>query len=104
MARQGDVLIIEVAELPHPVYRRNRTVAIGEGHHEHVVVGDADVLLDDDGEMFVRVWGDASLKHVVTGTDEQAEHLPIEIPTGLYRVLRQRQYNPYDGRVSGIAD
>ncbi|BCY11150.1 hypothetical protein [Actinoplanes sp. L3-i22] len=105
MYRQGDVLIIPVArgELPAcaplPRDRRGRMVlARGEATgHAHVVGGPGVQLLadlDDPELMFLAVPQHARVSH--------EEHGPIPLPSGDYRVVRQREYVP--GSFRPVAD
>lgn len=90
-ARQGDVLLVPVAEpieatvLP----RRGRLVlALGEatGHAHAIHEPHARELRPTTGERLVRLPVTASLVH--------EEHAPIELPPGLYRIVIQREYMP----------
>jgi hypothetical protein len=98
MYRQGDVLLVPVdADQPReglqplPRDARGRLVlAHGEatGHAHAVSAPDAE-LLDDPAavdQMFLRIVTRALLSH--------EEHDPIQLPPGLYRVVRQREYAP----------
>lgn len=110
MYRQGDVLLIQVAELPKrnmkditPIDRI--VLAHGEvtGHAhaiypevtEHVIRkrlkdGDKPILKarlwDHGAERFLQVVEKTSLKH--------EEHGEIPLDKGVYRVVRQREYDP----------
>ena len=91
MFRQGDVLLVPVAEMPS-----GRTVeadggrlvlARGEatGHHHSVAVEDGE-LVDVAEGVFLRIMAPTPLEH--------QEHAPITLQPGVYRVLRQREYTP----------
>ena len=91
--RQGDVLLVPVASVPGgaKVVKREggRTVlAHGEatGHH-HSFGSDAGVALLEvpTGERFLRVTKAASLEH--------QEHTTIDVPPGVFRVIRQREFD-----------
>lgn len=105
MYRQGDVLIIPVDQgdlpacAPVPRDRKGRMVlARGEATgHAHVVGGPGVQLLadlDDPDLMFLEVPAHARLSH--------EEHGPIPLPSGHYRVVRQREYVP--GSFRPVAD
>ncbi|MBU2670871.1 hypothetical protein KOI35_45955 [Actinoplanes bogorensis] len=105
MYRQGDVLIVPVAEgaVPSctavPRDRQGRMVlARGEATgHAHVVGGPGLQLLadvDDPESMFVEVPSYGRVTH--------EEHGPISLPAGHYRVVRQREYVP--GSFRPVAD
>jgi hypothetical protein len=106
MFRQGDVLLVPVpaTELPEgaqplPRDQRGRVVlALGEatGHAHAVSARDAELLADpaEVDRRFLRIATEAMLTH--------EEHGPIPLPAGLYRVVRQREFEP--GSVRPVAD
>lgn len=105
MYRQGDVLVVPIAAervpecVPVPRDRRGRMVlARGEATgHAHVISGPGLRLLadrDDPESMFVDVPSHGRLTH--------EEHGPIPLPSGHYRVVRQREYVP--GSFRPVAD
>ncbi|MGG2459991.1 hypothetical protein ACO0M4_09255 [Streptomyces sp. RGM 3693] len=108
MYRQGDVLIVPVAEgaLPErteglpdePRDARGRMVlALGEvTGHAHAVVGPG-VLRRVAGD-----WGPMLLHLPDGGRVVHEEHAAISLPKGWYRVVRQREYVP--GSVRLVAD
>ncbi|MBA4146622.1 MAG: hypothetical protein H0X66_00795 [Verrucomicrobia bacterium] len=98
MARQyrhGDVIIEEAEALPSGGEKLPHTIlAHGEvtGHaHRIKESGDADLYLAP-GSLFLHVRGPS-----VTVIHE--EHSPITLPSGFYRVWRQREYSPEEIRV-----
>ncbi|MBB5936633.1 hypothetical protein [Streptomyces zagrosensis] len=108
MFRQGDVLIVPVAQaalppgtdaLPRqPRDGRGRLVlALGEvTGHAHAVVGPG-TLVREPGQF------SAAYLHVPDGGRVvHEEHAPIALPKGWYRVVRQREYVP--GAVRVVAD
>ncbi|WP_425613824.1 hypothetical protein NA78x_003668 [Anatilimnocola sp. NA78] len=87
--RHGDVLIQKVGKIPATKKRlKHRTLAHGEltGHSHQIREKDA-TLWQAATELFLEVQTD-----FVTVVHQ--EHAPIEIPRGLYRVWRQREYTP----------
>jgi hypothetical protein len=106
MYRQGDVLVVPMAEdevpaglIPAPRDKSGRMVlARGEATgHAHVVTGEGLSLLclsDDLEAMFLQVRVYGRLSH--------EEHGPIALPAGYYRVVRQREYVP--GSIRPVAD
>ncbi|MBC7268084.1 MULTISPECIES: hypothetical protein [Streptomyces] len=108
MYRQGDVLIVPVAEsavppgtdrLPEqPRDARGRLVlALGEvTGHAHAVVGPG-TLVRETGP-----FGAAFLHLPDGGRVVHEEHAAIPLPKGWYRVVRQREYAP--GAVRVVAD
>lgn len=96
MYRQGDILLIQLDKLP-PLRWGERTikadgiVQYGETTgHAHALHGAAALLEGPDKEAFVEVTGPATLDH--------EEHETIELPEGIYRVVRQREYTGEDPR------
>lgn len=96
MYRQGDVLLIEISQFEEGYTpSKSKTVALGEatGHH-HTFEGDVEILVSketsnlavNDQGILVDVRSDAILVH--------QEHATIEIPTGHYRRIIQREYSP----------
>jgi hypothetical protein len=113
MYRQGDILIVPLAEdaaaarirglIPAARDSRGRLVlALGEvTGHAHAVVGPGDLYRSasslppaDSAPAFLHVPSGARVVH--------EEHGAISLPGGWYRVVRQREYVP--GSVRVIAD
>ncbi|NBM16907.1 hypothetical protein [Streptomyces sp. GC420] len=108
MYRQGDVLIVPVAEPavpPHvtdaagePRDGRGRLVlALGEvTGHAHAVVGPGRLVREPGpfGPMLLHLPDGGRVVH--------EEHAAISLPKGWYRVIRQREYVP--GSVRIVAD
>lgn len=93
--RQGDVLIMRVAELPAalaPVSRDQGRVVLAYGE----VTGHAHTILDPDTEFFETAESaDRWLSvHGAGATVLHEEHAPIALPPGNYLVRRQREYVP----------
>jgi len=105
MYRQGDVLIVPIDEsevpanlVPAPRDRGRMVLAYGEATgHAHVATGEGLTLLclpDDLESMFLHVRGYGRVSH--------EEHAAIPLPSGYYRVVRQREYEP--GAIRYVAD
>ncbi|MGW5737868.1 MULTISPECIES: hypothetical protein [Streptomyces] len=108
MYRQGDVLIVPVAQsaLPprvedgpqEPRDARGRLVlALGEvTGHAHAVVGPGQLMRESGpfGPMLLHLPDGGRVVH--------EEHAAIALPKGWYRVVRQREYVP--GSVRLVAD
>ncbi|MHC0066568.1 hypothetical protein ACWATR_27220 [Nostoc sp. UIC 10890] len=88
--RHGDVLIRGIATLPVAAQRRvGATLAHGEitGHSHRIQQSNAVQLWVHGSDLFLEVKEpSATLVH--------EEHRAIELPQGLYRVWRQREYRP----------
>ena len=90
--RQGDVLIIQVDELPdggEPIARDNGNIVLAYGEvtgHRHAI---ADVNVQ---------WiAAADSRYLVSDapfTVRHEEHAPVAVPAGTFRVIRQREYTP----------
>lgn len=83
--RQGDVLFILVASVPKDAQRQNSNVIVhGEttGHAHRLEGGD---IMTDRNQMFVVAGEEAKIVH--------EEHAEIYIPQGVYKVIRQREYD-----------
>jgi hypothetical protein len=90
MWRHGDVMIAAVTSIPFNAKRRNDGIlAHGEntGHSHRIEEMATAELWESKGELFLKVIGDgARIVH--------EEHKPIELPQGVYRVWKQREYSP----------
>ncbi|MBD1865048.1 MULTISPECIES: hypothetical protein [Trichocoleus] len=88
--RHGDVLLRRIASLPVGTQRREgATLAEGEltGHSHRLQEANAVQLWVQGHNLFLEVKEpSATLVH--------EEHQAIELPQGLYRVWRQREYRP----------
>lgn len=94
MVRQGDVLVVKIKKQPaglKPVEAEGDHVVLAHGEltgHAHRVPADAAQLSRPraGSDRFLEVTRATSLVH--------EEHAPIDLPEGLYRVVRQREYLP----------
>jgi hypothetical protein len=88
--RHGDVLISKVAAVPTGAAKRDgATLAYGEvtGHSHRIRQTNDAQLWESGNEMFLEITGNsATLIH--------EEHKAIELPKGIYRVWKQREYRP----------
>ncbi len=85
MYRQGDILLIAVPQLPGGCRKtRSKIILQGEltGHCHRITNGT--VYLYGSDQMYIQIDEPASLLH--------DEHASIELPVGIYRVIRQREY------------
>lgn len=96
--RQGDVLVEQVDAIPgeaEEVAREGGRIVLAHGEatgHAHAIASPHAALLAKGAERFLRVVGPepVALDH--------EEHRRIELPPGLYRVVRQREYTPTELR------
>jgi hypothetical protein len=92
--RQGDVLLVRVAERDLAEARRIERIegriilAYGEvtGHAHAIDAALAELFEERDGTLYLKLDGPAALTH--------EEHGAIELDPGIYRVVRQREYSP----------
>ena len=104
--RQGDVMLEKISCLPdQPLHSLSSPViARGEkSNHAHALFGSASVLSVKDGaDLYVAVIGSAKLSHILetslsSGTPIwTGEHLEIDLEEGIYQVVHQREYDPYN--------
>lgn len=111
--RQGDVLLVKVAELP----KRAKDVtpegdiilAHGEvtGHAHRLSLPNTMTMIEK-GELVqapkkVRLW-DAGAERFIQVMEKTAltheEHSPIPLDPGIYQVIRQREYDPEAERLA----
>ena len=93
--RQGDILFEKIDEVDKSKQVLDtKTVALGEiTGHSHSFNKQSQILLskkaDEDipTQLVVLDEGGAQLTH--------QEHLPINIPQGVYRIRREQSYNPF---------
>ena len=105
MFRQGDVLLVQVEEIPADATACNVDgdviLAYGEvtGHAHRIAAGTVKPLAnggvwEPSAERFIQALEGATLRH--------EEHGAIEIPAGNYRVIQQREYHPEE--IRNVAD
>jgi hypothetical protein len=93
--RHGDLLVQKVDEIPVEVRQLHHLVlAEGEltGHSHRIAERDAATLYQASDGMYLRVTE-------VFATLVHQEHGPIQLPRGIYRIWRQREYSPQDIRI-----
>jgi len=89
--RQGDVLLVEIDEIPE--YAKPETssgrIVLAEGEatgHAHAIHERDARTFTYRGERFLLTRSKAQLVH--------EEHGPIDVPAGAWRVVIQREYEP----------
>ena len=116
MYRQGDVLVEAVKELPNREEIKDPLLVRGEGrNHGHFIAG-SDLIISKalDNELsegggiithYLDLQANADLKHLLIDSGKWThEHNPITIPPGKYRVIKQREYNPYSKAIRAVRD
>lgn len=94
--RHGDLLLESIDTIPSEAKVRNSNIIL-EGEttgHAHRVSGGS--ILEVGEQMYVAVPDAGAVTH--------EEHNRIELPAGNYRVIRQREYRPYDRAVRAVID
>ncbi len=98
--RQGDVLLRRVDEVPPSatttvVPREDGRIVLAHGEmtgHAHAIdapAEEATLLTASDERRFLTLMRDVELRH--------EEHATIDLPAGIYQVIRQREWTDADG-------
>lgn len=97
--RHGDLLIEKIDKFTDKLKeRKDKIVERGEATgHAHRITGNGLVLEYPTGETLIK-----SLDNTVQIVHE--EHKPIEIPKGIYKVTRQREYDAFEKASRTILD
>lgn len=86
--RHGDVLIMQIAEMPTGGGLRLAVPILAQGEvtgHSHRIEDPTKAeVWYINGEMFIKVWAPTRVIH--------EEHQPIPLDPGCYRVWQQREY------------
>lgn len=96
--RHGDVLIKEIDALPRGLEKLDSNV-LAEGEitgHSHRLVGNSQVFQDKKGDKFFKINQQTTLVH--------QEHEPITIEEGIFEVLIEREYSPFDEEIRTVMD
>lgn len=101
MARQGDILFVQLEDAPEGVdiprdAQGRAVIALGE------VTGHAHAVLDIDVKWIETPASERVLISAAPFQVVHEEHAPILLPPGAYRVQRQREYSPE--RIRMVAD
>jgi hypothetical protein len=93
MYRQGDVMIVECDRVEgcNPVDREGGRIVLAHGE----VTGHAHAIASSDAMLFMDAKTlDRYLDVKAPVTLDHEEHSRIELPSGFYRVIQQREYRP----------
>ena len=88
MKRQGDLLIIKIPAIPAlAVQQQSKVLAEGEatGHFHKLDSGE---VYEENGTLYFKVDNNS------TTALEHPEHATITFDPGVYKVIRQREYEP----------
>ena len=96
MYRQGDILIVPLAKMPKgldPIDCKDGPVLLADGEvtgHAHAIKDRRAALFRDPklAAIFMHVSGDGPVAL------EHQEHSTVQIPPGIYQIIRQREYSP----------
>ena len=90
--RQGDIMLVQIDELPKNLKeRKDKVLAYGEvtGHSHRFRNPQVLVFENPNGEKFVELQQEEQLIH--------EEHETIKVPKGKYKVIQQREYDLHKG-------
>jgi hypothetical protein len=91
MHRQGDVLLVKVADLPPELVERKSDVLVeGEatGHAHRLTAGQ--IWQTREGLLYLRAGAGSQIVH--------EEHVALSLESGYWQVIRQREYSPKETR------
>lgn len=101
--RHGDLILGRSSEEVSGMEKvASRTFVLAEGEttgHKHVIAsetGTVDIYRSGSGEIYVAIDGKASVSH--------DEHSTIEIPSGTYKLGRQREYDYFEMKANQVID
>ena len=119
MYRHGDLLITRINAVPQSAININSKV-IAEGEtsgHKHMLVGQATVRIlpgrEADNKIIERVErGDVSINRITElyfNAFEDVklmheEHKMLDLPSGSYKVTKEREFNPFEDLATGVLD
>lgn len=107
--RQGDILFIQVEKKPDD-YQLNNSLVIAEGEvsgHKHQVISGSAQFYRSDKSVLEwsydsQVIGYLEVKNsAIIGHDE---HLPVLLTKGIFAVIKQRNFNPFEKGISYVND
>jgi hypothetical protein len=100
IARQGDVLLIQVEAVPDgavPIPRDAGRIVLAYGE----VTGHAHAIFAPDVS-FVQVGEERYIESASPILVQHEEHAPVRLGAGAFRVVRQREYSPSE--IRNVAD
>tara|TARA_B100001105_G_C22109390_1_gene322653 strand:+ start:52 stop:357 length:306 start_codon:yes stop_codon:yes gene_type:complete len=96
--RQGDQLIRKISSIPSTA-KPISTNIIAEGEksgHNHVLNGSHQIYETDDKQMYFEAKQELKIEH--------PEHNTIMIPKGIYTVVHEISWNPFEDREVEVLD
>lgn len=101
--RNGDILLKTIEKLPDNLKQifqgKEFTVALGEiTGHSHVIVAEPaiEVLEDEKGKRYIKINGEAEIKH--------QEHKTIKLKSGMYVIIHEQEFSPFDELINQVKD
>lgn len=89
----------------------NRIIARGEhSGHCHVVVGDAEIIRNENGQVIIDVYGEASIRHLLESAWLEGqevwtkEHKDIPLEKGKYKYIPQIEFDPATEKIRNAKD
>jgi len=119
MYRHGDLLITRINAVPqNAINISSKIIAEGEiSGHKHMLVGPATVRIlpgrDADNMIIDRVEsGDVSINRIpefyFSASEDvklmHEEHKMLDLPSGSYKVTKEREFNPFEDLTTGVLD
>ena len=112
---QGDLLLQSVDRIPRGAKKNpDNIIALGEAtNHAHILDGGQTAIYtfnesfwnkDAIPTIFIEVKKLTTLRHINIVTKEQADHAPVELLPGIYKVIRQVEMNPFDRKMHLVLD
>ena len=99
--QQGDVIIKRTYKIPEGairVFRNKRGYVLAEGEatgHAHEI-NDYIEMYEKEGVLYIRADKPVTIRH--------EEHKAIRLESGIYKVGRVREYDPFDEEVREVRD
>jgi hypothetical protein len=97
--RQGDILLQQVSKIEgEQITNQDNIIAHGESGNQHRMSNQVVIFEDKKSkDRFVQVLEqNTELVH--------QEHKPIQIPQGLYKIRREREYNAFEQSIRQVQD
>lgn len=112
---QGDLLLQSVDRIPRGAKKSpDNIIALGEAtNHAHILDGGQTAIYtfnesfwnkDAIPTIFIEIKKDTILRHINISTGKQADHAPVELPPGIYKVIHQVEMNPFDRKLRLVLD
>ena len=112
---QGDLLLQSVDRVPRRAKKSpDNIIVLGEAtNHAHILDGGQTAIYTFNEhfwnknaipDIYVEVKKQTTLRHINIVTNEQADHAPVDLPPGVYKVIRQVEMNPFDRKLRLVLD